>query len=186
MASHEGELLSQIAQGNQQAMMEFYDQYFGIVAGYCRKMIADRNIADEVIQDTFMQVWRTAAVYDAGRAPVTGWLLTLARSRAIDRLRKVAREPTQAGLDEAVGLEGGPSDQVETAVVKREAETTLHQAMETLPAAQKNMIEAVYIRGQTAEEAARRQNIPVGTAKTRLRLGLEKLRRALEVYTSGP
>lgn len=186
MADHEHDILRRMAAGDQEAMMQFYDQYFGVVAGFCRKLISDREAADEVIQDTFWQVWRTAGLYDAGRAPVIGWILTIARSRAIDRLRKIARQPDAAALDEAVGLSPTAVGTVEGAVLQHEQEESLYEALNGLPEAQRTMIYAVYLRGQTAEEASMRQKIPLGTAKTRLRLGLDKLRRMMEVSTDEP
>ncbi|AEW05660.1 RNA polymerase, sigma-24 subunit, ECF subfamily [Sulfobacillus acidophilus DSM 10332] len=180
MGDTDQELLTRIAAGDQDAMMAFYDRYFGLVAGYCRKLIHDRMQADEVIQDVFWQVWKTACLYDAGRASATVWLMTIARSRAIDRLRRLAKETATVEWD-AAGEAVTSSNNVEQAVVARSAQDALYDALDQLPDAQKAMIAAVYIRGQTAEQAARRQQIPVGTAKTRLRLGLEKLRRMVGV-----
>ncbi len=185
MADDDTALLRQIAGGDQQAMLQFYDKYFGIIAGYCRKVIFDRDAADEVIQDVFWQVWKTANAYDVGRAQVSAWLLTIARSRAIDRMRKIARNADRLMVDEAAGLNVVASDNVEYVASSRETQTELLEALEELPPTQKSMIEAVYFRGQTAQEAAGRQQVPVGTAKTRLRLGLDKLRRVMEVKSDG-
>jgi len=180
MGETDQELLFRIASGNQDAMMAFYDRYFGLVAGYCRKLVHDRVEADEVIQDVFWQVWKSASLYDAGRAPVTTWLMTIARSRAIDRLRRLQNRTPTVEIEE-VGGGLAAADNIEQAVIAQDTRDQLYDALEQLPESQKQMISAVYLRGQTAEEAARRQQIPVGTAKTRLRLGLEKLRRLVGV-----
>jgi len=179
-------LLRQIAEGDQAAMLQFYDRYFGVVAGYCRKLVFDREAADEAIQDTFWQVWKTAALYDAGRAPVAAWLLTLARSRAIDRMRKISRESERVVIDEEKALAMVSGENVEQTAFLHEMQHEVWDALEQLPEAQRTMIQAVYFRGQTAEDAARRQQVPVGTAKTRLRLGLDKLRKTLGVNADGP
>ncbi len=179
-------LLRQIADGDQAAMLIFYDRYFGIIAGYCRKLVFDREAADEAIQDTFWQVWKTAALYDAGRAPVAAWLLTIARSRAIDRMRKISRESERMVMDDGQAVAMASGDNVEQSAFLRETQNEIWDALDRLPEAQRTMIEAVYFRGQTAEDAARRQQVPVGTAKTRLRLGLDKLRKTLGVNADGP
>ncbi len=174
------ELVERIAQKDEEAMMTFYDRYFGLVAGYCRKVMNTREVADEVIQDTFWQVWRDAPRYNPERASPSTWLLTIARSRAVDRLRQLARAPASESLE---SLPVPPSDPVQVVdqVVDREMVATLAQGLARIPEEQRSMIEWIYMRGLTAEESAVRANIPLGTAKTRLRLGLDKLRRILEV-----
>lgn len=174
------ELVERIAQKDEEAMMTFYNRYFGLVAGYCRQVISAREVADEVIQDTFWQVWRDASRYNPGRASPRTWLLTMARSRAVDRLRQLARAPASESLD---SLPTPPSDPVQVAdqVVAREMIEALTQGLARIPEEQRHMIEWIYMRGLTAEQSALQANIPLGTAKTRLRLGLDKLRRILEV-----
>ncbi len=172
------DLIQRIAGGDEKAMMTFYDRYFGLVAGYCRKLVHDRGVADEVIQDTFWQVWRTAAQYNSERGAPSTWILTMAKSRAVDRLRQLARRPQLDSLEDLAIPPPAPEG-VTDKVEHRESMQKLAHGMARLPDEQRRMVQWVYLDGLTAVESARRENIPLGTAKTRLRLGLEKLRKTL-------
>jgi RNA polymerase sigma-70 factor (ECF subfamily) len=186
MTDPEGErLLRRIADGDQDAMMTFYDAYFGVVAGLCRRMVADRDAADEVVQDVFWHVWRHAASFDGGRAGVATWLLVLARSRALDALRRRGRhgDDTQFWEDLPPTAVPAAPDDVPAAVEHNLAREHLYRAFAQLPDVQREVIGSVYFRGRSAREVADRQQVPVGTVKTRLRLGLEKLRRVMEAET---
>jgi RNA polymerase sigma-70 factor (ECF subfamily) len=195
MSDQEGAaLLGRIAAGDDAAMMAFYDRYFGLVAGYCRRMVSDRESADEAIQDTFWQVWRQASRYDPERAAVATWLLVLARSRCLDALRRLEREPPRAGepFSDAEDASDPPMarlaapDDVEGLAEQRWTMAAVRRAFATLPEAQRETIRHVYFLGESAGRVADREGVPVGTVKTRLRLGLTKLRRVLEVEIDGP
>lgn len=179
------ELMRAIANGNDEAMMAFYDTYFGIVAGFCRTMIDDRSTADEVIQDVFWQVWRQAGQYDPGRAKISTWLMTIARSRVIDALRRMKRQDWQVSADQEGLIESEASSaaggDVEAEVAARLERHRIRQALQDLPPPQRDAVYRIHFEGRTAKEVAEHEAVPVGTIKTRLRLGLEKLRKVLEV-----
>lgn len=179
------DIIQAIRAGDQDAMLTFYDTYFGLVAGFCRKMIGDRGVADEVIQDVFWQVWRQAGDYNPERAQISTWLLTIARSRVIDALRRLKRQGEWIAWEESDGLlearPGAPSTDVERAVEANMERHRIRQALEDLPPPQKEALYRVHLEGRTAKDVADHENVPIGTIKTRLRLGLDKLRKALEV-----
>ncbi len=170
--------LARIASGDQDAMLRFYDRYFGLVAGYCRRTLPDRELADEVIQDVFLMVWRSAARFDAERAGVATWLLVMARSRSVDALRKTRRTVAGESWEELAVPVAAPGDVAEDAAGRLEQDAVRH-AVARLPAHQREALTMVYLDGLSGQEAAKRQQVPLGTLKTRLRLGLAKLRDVL-------
>lgn len=180
------QLIERIAQKDQEAMMAFYDHYFGMVAGLCRRLIHDRQVADEVIQDTFWQVWQTAARYDPERAQVGSWLLMLARSRALDALRKLGRQPsTEEWASVPANEAATPADAISAEVERRWQQSRVRAAFEDLPPPQREAVHKVFWQGWTAQEVAAAQEVPLGTVKTRLRLALNKMRQVLEVESRG-
>jgi RNA polymerase sigma-70 factor (ECF subfamily) len=180
------QLLGRISQADQAAMMVFYDRHFGFVAGYCRKVLKDRAQADEVIQDAFLQVWRLASTYDPAKARPTTWLLVLARSRCLDALRRTGRRAEFEQLDafetDAVACaEATPPDPTAVEAGRRLERARVRQAMASLPEEQRDALSAAYLLGMTAQQIAQARNIPLGTAKTRIRLGIRRLRGLMEV-----
>lgn len=166
------ELLGEIADRNQEAMTVFYDRYFGKVQGLCRRMISDRDLADETVQDVFWTVWQNAAKYDASRASPATWLFIIARSRCRDALRRLQSQPASAPLND-----WDPSDSDLVAEVFEHIDRqALLRGLNRLPDAQREVLTDVYILGFSAAEVARARQLPLGTVKTRMRLGLEKLR----------
>lgn len=179
MRDPEGEAwLLRIAEGDQAAMMRFYDRFFGLVAGYCRRMLPDRELADEVIQDVFMRVWRSAERFDPERAGVATWLLVIARSRSVDALRVSRRTVSGDSWEELAVPPAAPDDVAEEAAGRLEQES-VRRAVAGLPDTQREALTMVYLEGLSGQEAAQRQQVPLGTLKTRLRLGLEKLRQVV-------
>ncbi len=176
--------LARIAEGDQDAMMRFYDRYFGLVAGYCRRTIPDRESAEEVIQDVFLMVWRSAARFDAERSGVATWLLVMARSRSVDALRKARRSVAGDSWEDVAEPPAAPDDVAEDAAGHLEQDAVRH-AVAGLPAHQREALTMVYLEGLSGQEAAQRQQVPLGTLKTRLRLGLAKLRDVLGGESDG-
>ncbi len=178
------QLLQAIAQKDQQAMMVFYDRYFGKVKGLCHRMIQNREIADETVQDIFWTVWQNADKYDAHRASCSTWLLVIARSRCMDQLRKIKNIPVADSIDDLSDeLADGGKEVVED-VIQKMGQHALQSAMTLLPDAQRTVVTDVYLIGFSAPQVARARGLPLGTVKTRLRLGLEKLRAILREEVS--
>jgi RNA polymerase sigma-70 factor (ECF subfamily) len=172
-------LLAGAAAGDQDALARFYDATSAAVYGLALRILRNPAEAEEVALDVFLQVWRDAARYDAGRGSALSWLLVLTRSRAIDRLRargparrvETAFEAAQEPADDAQGPGEASWIAQQGAIVRR--------ALRELPSEQRLALELAYFGGLTHAEIAERLSLPIGTAKTRIRLGLLKLREAL-------
>ena len=174
-------LLKRIGTADTGAFAEFYDRFAPRVLGLLKKIIHDEGDAQDVLQDTFLQVWNQAAKYDPERAPPEAWLFMLARSRALDWLRR--KRPTPEGEN--------PAEQIEwiNPGAALEDDETNHQmlaALAHLPEEQQSAIRLSFFSGLTHEQIAARQNIPLGTAKTRIRMGMQRLRSHLEHRPSSP
>jgi RNA polymerase sigma-70 factor (ECF subfamily) len=171
-------LIGEIARGDRDAFARFYDLHAALVHTFALRILRERGEAEEVVQDVFLQVWRQAESYSTERGTPEAWLITLARSRGIDKLRSRRRR------DEMVRPAENPDRLRELAVAESaagpaEARATLGGALADLPAAQRSVLELAYFDGLTQSEIAARLGEPLGTVKTRMRSGLERLRGAL-------
>jgi RNA polymerase sigma-70 factor, ECF subfamily len=168
------EIIRRMARGDRDAFVRFYDRYAPLAWGVLRRMFADAGEAAEVLQDVFWELWRRAATYDAVRGTPEAWVMVRARSRAIDRLRSVRRRETMfpASLEDAGAVPAGAADPAPV-VVARE---TVRGALKALPDGQREVIELAYLGGLSQSEIAARLAQPLGTVKTRMRLGMERLR----------
>lgn len=174
-----------VAAGDQSALTSFYDATNRLVYGLLLRVLGDRSAADEVLLDVFMQVWRQAARYDEQRGTPLSWLMTIARSRAIDRLRsgrqeQLHSEPLEAA-DRQPALAASPTD----ATVAFETQRLVRLALDSLPLEQREVIELAYYLGMSHCEIAARLGQPLGTIKTRTRLGMMKLREQLTTAYGG-
>jgi RNA polymerase sigma-70 factor (ECF subfamily) len=173
-------VIRRIAGGDHGALGALYDLHGRTVYTLALRIVGDPAEAEEVVQDVFLQVWRAAARYDQGRASVAGWLLMMARSRAIDRVRARQARPTgvAAGEFALAGLADGATGQ-EARVISSQAAEQLKAALQDLPASMRAAIELAYYDGLTQSAIAERLGEPLGTVKTRMRTALQKLRSAL-------
>ena len=174
MQRSDGELTAAAAAGNRDAFAALYDRHSPTVFGLLRKMLPGSADAEDVLQETFLQAWRQAGRYDPDRSSVLGWLVMMARSRALDRLRRHPISTTSDVTDVAVLPETAAAAELD------ETRSVLCAAMTQLPPEQRSAIEMAFFAGMTYEQVAHRQGIPAGTAKTRIRLGMIKLRKLLE------
>lgn len=166
------QLLQRIAAGDEAALIEFHRQYVNLVFSMAFHVLQDPGESEEVTQDVFLTVWRRAGDYDPHRGSVATWLLTVARRRAIDRRRsREARPPLASELDVA-RLDANVPAPAALGV-------DLQRALAQLPAEQRQCIDLIYFGGLTHHEAAAALGVPLGTLKGRVRLAMEKLRRAL-------
>jgi RNA polymerase sigma-70 factor (ECF subfamily) len=165
------QLLTRIAQGDKQAFAQFYDRHSPRVYGLLVKWLGARTDAEDVLQEVFWQVWCGAGQYDVRRSPPEAWLFLLPRSRGTDYLRRHRPEAVLPNSVELAQL-NDPS-----LVLEREELTgQVRQALTCLPEEQRSAIVLTFYAGLTNEQVARYQGIPLGTAKTRIRLGMERLR----------
>jgi RNA polymerase sigma-70 factor (ECF subfamily) len=171
--------LRRIAAGEQNALAELYDRHARSIYSLALRILQDSADAEDVVQDVFSQAWRHASRYDTTRGVVGAWLLTIARSRAIDRLRAKRARPDHVA-DERVTLEiAGADVSAERALISAEQITRVRHALDALPAVQRAAVDLAYYQGMTHAEIAERLDQPLGTVKTRIRQALLKLRDAL-------
>ena len=171
------ELLKAVARGDEQALAQLYDSYRVILFGLLVRILNSREEAEDVLQEVFLQVWRRARDFDETRGKPFTWLVTLARSRAIDRLRSLgARDRVaQASVREA-------AEEVSDAArdtFRSEQRALVTSALSQLPEEQKRPLVLAYFDGLTQSEIAAKLGAPLGTVKTRMRAGMIKLRELL-------
>jgi len=173
----DNDLLHAVSRGDETALAAIYDRYRLILFGLILRILHDRQEAEDVLQEAFLQVWRRAADFDESRGRVFTWLVTIARSRALDRLRALGARARLA--DQAAQA---PADQFGDAAedaLKSEQGTIVRQALTELPEEQRRALLLAYFEGLTQSEIADRLGEPLGTIKTRMRSGLIKLRELL-------
>jgi RNA polymerase sigma-70 factor, ECF subfamily len=178
--SHEGaELIRCMAGGDRNAFAAFYDGFASLAHGIIRRVLHDAPEADEVLQEVFLELWRAAGQYDPARGTPAAWVVTRARSRAIDKLRSLRkRDEVAVGELDGIAAEtpggrtGDPGDEVPDRELVR-------GALARLVPAQRQVIELAYFGGMTQTEIATRLRQPLGTVKTRMRTGLQHLRELL-------
>jgi len=170
----EGQLISKIAQGDEQAFLTIYDRYAGRVHGLTLHMLGDSMLAEEATQDTFFKLWSRARDYLAERGPFLPWLLTIARRVALDRLRLEARRPVLSDSNDPETVWQTIPDHA--TVTEESRWRSLYFAVRALHPDQRKVIELAYYQGLSQSEIAEVLGWPLGTVKTRLRAGMEKLR----------
>jgi len=172
-------LIARIAAGDRDAFSRFYDLLAPTAFGLIRRVLRDPEAAAEVLQEVFWQVWREASQYDARRGSPEAWLVMRAKTRAIDRLRSIRRRDRTfvAPGDESVARSS--EEPAENPAVVAEDRSLIQSALAQLPEPQRRVIELAFFDGLTQSEIAARLGEPLGTVKTRARLGLERLRGAL-------
>jgi RNA polymerase sigma-70 factor (ECF subfamily) len=175
-----GELLLRIGTGDQQAFGEFYDRVAPRLLGLVRRLLIDHAQAEEVTQEVFLEIWQSARLFDPNKGSATTWALTMARRRAIDRIRSAQASRDR---DTRIGIRDFETeyDQVSEAVELRVEHERVEKAMESLSPVQREAISLAYYGGCTHTEVAERLGVPVGTVKTRLRDGMIRLREKLGV-----
>jgi RNA polymerase sigma-70 factor, ECF subfamily len=167
------ELVGRAARGDRQALRRLYDLYSPAAMAIALRMLKNRPVAEEIVQDTFVEVWRRAREYDASRGTVSAWVATIARTRALDRLRAEGR--LSAAKEKAAAEPETPSVAPLELAVERQQRERVGAALQTLPAEQRTAIEMAYFDGLTQREIAEKLGQPLGTVKTRVRLAMEKL-----------
>lgn len=171
-------LLAGVAQGDDEASVAFVRRYQKRVFGLAFSMIGDTAAAEEVTQEALIRVWRHAPVFDARRGSVTTWVLTITRNLSIDALRMRRAVPIDPDEFLNLGLvsnEGLP----EESAMAGDSVPALRAALATLPADQRRALVLAAVWGKTAAEISETESIPLGTAKTRIRAGMSKLRAAM-------
>ncbi|HXF97271.1 MAG TPA: sigma-70 family RNA polymerase sigma factor [Gaiellaceae bacterium] len=170
----DAELIERVADGDREAFEELYRRYARAVLGLALRRLGDRGRAEDVTQDAFVAIWRSARTYDRRRGGAPGWLYAIARNAVTDRLRRL---PEPVGeLEDGVGGEPDPAEEAEASWIA----WRVHRALEVLPPRERSVIELAYWRGLSQSEIGAALGIPLGTVKTRTRSALARLADELE------
>jgi RNA polymerase sigma-70 factor, ECF subfamily len=173
-------LVGRIASGDEVAFELAYDRHGGLLFGSLVRFLGDREAAAEVVQDAFMALWRRSSTFDPAMGSLPGWLLSIARHRAIDRLRGEARRPTLAPvefLDDA--RDGDPERDPAGFADRRWADSVVRTMVSELPEAERHVVALAYSDGLSQSAIANRLGVPIGTVKSRTRRALARLRTQL-------
>jgi RNA polymerase sigma-70 factor (ECF subfamily) len=172
-------LVARMRAGDDQALARLYDRWARPAYALILQIVRDPDDADDTLEETFYQAWRQAGRFDPARGTVATWLLTIARSRALDRVRSYRRL-----REEPLTADGGALQAVIVADSAEEAERRerVAAALQTLPPEQREVVELAYFSGLSQTEIAERTGQPLGTVKTRTRLAGQKLRERLAVF----
>lgn len=177
-------LMEQIQARNPEALGELHDRYATMIKALVMKVLHNDAESDDMVQEIYVEIWNRAGSYDPSKGKALGWIITLSRRRAIDRLRK--REAyCRAEERLAEHTKEAPSEgvlHVEEDIAHAEMREHLQRVLATLPPAQKQAIEMAFYRGMSQREIAAHTGIPLGTIKTRLELGLKKVAEALKGF----
>lgn len=172
-------LVRRVVDRRQEALAELYDRYAPLLLAVARRILGNPTDAEEVLQETFFQAWNQAGLYDSGRSSAFTWLVLIARSRALGRLRqRPALERTAAGA-EAEPRAPATSARGDENTLTRERRKRVQNALAALPVQQKEVLELAFFGGLSQAEIAERMRTPLGTVKTRALLAMKKLRRDL-------
>lgn len=196
--SSDAQLVATVAAGDTAALAELYDRHADAIYRAAFRRSGDRTIAEEVLQDTYLALWNRAELFDPGQGSLVTWLSTIARNRAIDRLRHQGRRPPAVplsavmsdderdgnGLDRALShgtLLGSGAASVDPELLLQDAATRreISDALGTIPRRERRVLELAYYEGLTQVEIAQRLDWPLGTVKTRTRRALMRLRQTL-------
>jgi RNA polymerase sigma-70 factor (ECF subfamily) len=175
-------LLRLIVQAQPEALGELYDRYNRLVFGMARSAVGDQALAEEITQDVFMRIWNKASTYQAEQGKVVNWIAGIARNRAIDvfRHQRSLLDGNSLSLEDLPFFDPPDSLNVEREIESKFKKQRVQQALFMLPKEQRDVLALAYFRGYTHEEAAEALGQPLGTVKTRIRLGMQKLRQLLE------
>jgi RNA polymerase sigma factor (sigma-70 family) len=173
--------IDRIVHQDTQALEALYDATAARVHGLVLRITRRPALAEEVVEDTFWQVWRQAPRFDAGRGKPLAWLLAMARSRAIDALRRDQRfDHDELADDDGLPRAAGSEDQPQDLLQATRGAQALHDALAELGARERQLVSLAFFRGLTHEEIAQQQGMALGTVKSLIRRALLALRRRLE------
>jgi RNA polymerase sigma-70 factor (ECF subfamily) len=179
-------LLASFALGDADAAAMFIRRYQGRVYGLARSMVGDASLAEDVAQEAFLRAWRHAPAYDSRRGSVHTWLLVITRNLAIDAMRMRRAQPVDPEVLNALELEAGPDGSPEAVADVNAELRDVRVALAELPEDQRRALVLAALCGRTAKEISESESIPLGTAKTRIRTGLLKVRASMAQRKTEP
>jgi RNA polymerase sigma-70 factor (ECF subfamily) len=177
-------LIGRMMAGDEAALSNLYDRYSAMLFGMLMRILRDKQAAEEVLQDIFLQLWRNAGQFDAGRGSLAAWLLVIGRNRAISRLRGRSGREVLEEEEGAFANTFVSSQNVEEEAWRTELRASLTAALSRLPEEQRQAVELAYFEGMTQSEIAARTRAPLGTVKTRVRTAMQSLKQILDDGTT--
>jgi RNA polymerase sigma-70 factor (ECF subfamily) len=175
------ELMALVGRGNEAAFERLYDELAPLIYGIVHKVVRDASMSDEVTQEIFVEIWRVAPCFDADRGNVRSWSATIAHRRAVDRVRSEEARRRREARDHEQSVVDVTTDPVAAVVDDRFDRAEVRGALDELTETQREAITLAYFGGKTYREVAELLDIPEGTAKTRIRDGLIRLRDKMGV-----
>jgi RNA polymerase sigma-70 factor (ECF subfamily) len=175
------DLMQLVQRKDASAFQVVYERHSGAAFSLAYRMVGRGNVAEDVVQEAFLSLWRSGARYERTRGSVRTWVLGIVHHRAIDQLRRSSVHDKRRASDEGLEERVESRERTDNEVARREEAATIRSAMDALPAEQSHVIELAYFGGFTHTEIAEILGAPVGTVKGRMRLGLEKLRNSLRM-----
>lgn len=174
---HLNRLLDEVASGSRQSFADLYDAIAGSVFGVVRRIVRDRGISEEVTHDVLVEVWAKASTWDPIRGSAIAWIATMARRRAIDRVR--SEQSSRDRLESHAAAQPPPVDVVSEVVIEEEERGRVWSVMAGLSELQREVLELAYYQGHTQQEIAGMLEVPLGTVKTRMRDGMIRLKTGM-------
>jgi len=176
----DGQLVELVARQDASALEALYDRYGRAAYSLARRILTEETLAQDVVQEVFLSLWRNADRFDAGRGTVATYVLSMTHHRAVDVVRREEHLRRWRTSDEGLELEPDPKPGVEDQVEASERRAEVRAALEELPAAQREALLLAYFGGYTQREVAALVGVPLGTVKTRMAAGMRKMKEALQ------
>jgi RNA polymerase sigma-70 factor (ECF subfamily) len=173
------EVMVLLRDGNPDAFEVIYDRHGGVAFSLAYRMVGDRNVAEDITQEAFLSMWRSRVRFDRERGSVRAWVLGIVHHRTIDMLRRNTAHDRRRASAEGLEERQEAPERTEVEVARRDEAREVREAMHTLPGEQLEVVRLAYFGGFTHTQIAEMLDQPIGTVKGRMRLGLEKMRRAL-------
>jgi RNA polymerase sigma-70 factor, ECF subfamily len=173
------DLLLLVRDGDADAFELVYDRHGGAAYSLAYRIMGERNAAEDVVQDALLSVWRSGGRFDPARGSVRTWLLGIVHHRAIDALRRTSTHARRRASAEGIEERHEAPERTDAEVARREDAREVREIMGTLPEQQRQVIRLAYFGGYTHTQIAQMLDMPIGTVKGRMRLGLEKMRRVM-------
>jgi RNA polymerase sigma factor (sigma-70 family) len=176
----DGQLVELVARRDAGALEVLYERYGRAAYSLARRILTDETLAQDVVQEVFLSLWRNAGRFDAGRGTVATYLLSMTHHRAVDAVRREEKLRRFRTSDEALEQEPDPGARVEDEVELAERRAEVRAALAELPPAQREAVALAYFGGYTQREVAALVGVPLGTVKTRMAAGMRRLKAALQ------
>lgn len=180
------DLIELVRGGEPRALGVIFDRHSGPAFSLAYRMCGRRTVAEDIVQEAFVSLWRTGARYDRSRGSVRSWVLAVVRNRAIDSFRSESSRADREVCDDGIAMELAAPERTDAEVERRYDALRVRGALEDLPGEQRRVIELAYFGGFTHTEIAQILELPPGTVKGRMRLGMTRLRAALSGSGVGP